>query len=53
MINLSKLRYYLYYYRYNILIPTTVGGIVLYDYLNLKKKRRLAEAKANRIVGVK
>lgn len=42
MLNLSRIKYYLYYYRYNILVPSIIGGIILLDYLKLKKKRALA-----------
>lgn len=48
MITASKIKYYLYFYRYNIFVPGTIGGIVLADYLNLKKKRALAIRRAER-----
>lgn len=48
MINVSKIKYYLYFYRYNIIFPGTIGGLVLYDYLNLRKKREIAVRKAKR-----
>lgn len=48
MINLSKVKYFLFYYRYNIIVPSIVGGLVLYDYLNLKEKRRIKLARAER-----
>jgi hypothetical protein len=51
MISISKLKYYLYFYRYNILVPGTIGGIILADYLHLKKKRLLAVEKARRLEG--
>lgn len=36
---LSKIKYYLYFYRYNIIIPSTVFGIIGWDYFALKKKK--------------
>lgn len=48
MLSISQIKYYLYFYRYNIIVPGTVGGLVLYDYLNLKKKREIALKKAKR-----
>lgn len=48
MINLSKVKYYLYFYRYNILVPSIVGGIILADIYNNRRKRELALAEARR-----
>lgn len=48
MVNINKIKNFVYYYRYNILFPGTIGGLILYDYLNLKKKRRLVEEQAQR-----
>lgn len=48
MFNVSRLKYYLFYYRYNILVPSVIGGIIINDYLNLKEKRRRAVLKAER-----
>lgn len=49
MINVSQIKYYLYYYRYNIAFPGIIGGLVLFDYLHLKKKREIAVKKAKRL----
>lgn len=49
MVNASQIKYYLYYYRYNIAFPGIIGGIVLYDYLYLKRKKEIALRKAKRL----
>lgn len=49
MLSLSQIKYYIHFYRYNIFIPGGIGGIVLYDYLKLKKRRKLLEEKEARI----
>lgn len=48
MINLSKVKYFLYYYRYNILFPGVIGGVILYDISNNKKKRERLLAEKRR-----
>lgn len=48
MINASQIKYYLYFYRYNIIFPGTIGGLILYDYFNLREKREIAVRKAKR-----
>jgi len=46
MWSLSKIKYYLFFYRYNILFPSVVGGIIFLDWSNLRKKRKLAVEQA-------
>lgn len=48
MLSLSKIKYFLFYYRYNIIIPGSLGSLIVYDYLNLKEKRRVKVIHAQR-----
>lgn len=44
----GKIKDFLFFYRYNIIIPSTIGFFILYDYLKLKERRRLSELQAEK-----